>query len=333
MSSLDLTEYHMSPLACDKITIALRKNSSVESVYLNNCCIGDNGVAKFCDVLRNNSSIELLCLFGNSVGAHGVESLCFALEQNTVLTSLDLRGNDVEDDGARTLGDLLRKNSAIQSLDIGSNPAITSQGVAALAAGLKENSTMQHLGISAGRFSSTIQTLLRRNRKDRAHKEQRILHLKQLLASDRMSQQDFDAAIGRIHHPAKQQQPDERNDDGVGDGEVVTDESNSQFDTYKSNMSAALGNYYAKKSSNTLDNTSNSEKAASYSVQDTLQLAFAEFDADNSGVIDSGELSNLLTALGYPMEGADLEQLVLWLDKSGDGQISLEEFQAWWLSS
>ena len=128
MSSLDLTEYHMSPLACDKITIALRKNSSVESVYLNNCCIGDNGVAKFCDVLRHSSSIELLCLFGNSVGAHGVESLCFALEQNTVLTSLDLRGNDVEDDGARALGDLLRKNSAIQSLDIGSNPAITSQG-------------------------------------------------------------------------------------------------------------------------------------------------------------------------------------------------------------
>lgn len=57
---------------------------------------------------------------------------------------------------------------------------------------------------------------------------------------------------------------------------------------------------------------------------------FKQFDADNSGTLDSAELAKLTAALGSSLSLNELESALFILDTSGDGKVSLEEFLAWW---
>lgn len=61
-----------------------------------------------------------------------------------------------------------------------------------------------------------------------------------------------------------------------------------------------------------------------------VAVKFAEFDADHSGGLDSGELARLCQALGAPQSLNELEAALFILDKDADGKISYEEFLSWW---
>jgi hypothetical protein len=65
-------------------------------------------------------------------------------------------------------------------------------------------------------------------------------------------------------------------------------------------------------------------------LQQQVREAFESFDTDGTGHIDVQELGALTAALEYPMGGDDLVQLMAWLDKSGDGLVSLDEFMDYW---
>ena len=67
-------------------------------------------------------------------------------------------------------------------------------------------------------------------------------------------------------------------------------------------------------------------------MEDMARAAFQQFDADGTGHMDAAELGQLTAALGYTMEGQALQDLIGWLDKSGDGQVDEGEFLAWWTS-
>jgi calmodulin len=67
-------------------------------------------------------------------------------------------------------------------------------------------------------------------------------------------------------------------------------------------------------------------------LEEVIKKVFKAFDTDNSGFIDAQELADVSKELGKVMDQAELEECLKDLDQNKDGKISLEEFQAWWLS-
>lgn len=59
---------------------------------------------------------------------------------------------------------------------------------------------------------------------------------------------------------------------------------------------------------------------------DELRTAFRQFDQDNSGYIQAGEMEAVFKKLGRNLSRAEVEEVVRALDTSGDGKISFDEF-------
>ena len=64
--------------------------------------------------------------------------------------------------------------------------------------------------------------------------------------------------------------------------------------------------------------------------EDDLRVAFARFDADRSGTIETRELAHLFEALGQQPDDEAIADAMKSLDKNGDGTISFDELAAWW---
>ena len=64
--------------------------------------------------------------------------------------------------------------------------------------------------------------------------------------------------------------------------------------------------------------------------EEVVVARFKEYDRDNSGYLDTQELSALCLALGTQLSRNELESALFILDKDGDGKIELNEFVGWW---
>ena len=71
------------------------------------------------------------------------------------------------------------------------------------------------------------------------------------------------------------------------------------------------------------------EKAKSWEGM-AVEEIFAKFDADKSGSLEKAELEELVAALGIAMTSVGMDKLLAELDTDGNGDVSLEEFAAWW---
>jgi len=63
---------------------------------------------------------------------------------------------------------------------------------------------------------------------------------------------------------------------------------------------------------------------------DDLRVAFARFDADRSGTIETRELAHLFEALGQQPDDEAIADAMKSLDKDKSGSISFDELAAWW---
>mmetsp|Transcript_1919 Transcript_1919/g.2546 ORF Transcript_1919/g.2546 Transcript_1919/m.2546 type:complete len:321 (-) Transcript_1919:73-1035(-) len=57
-----------------------------------------------------------------------------------------------------------------------------------------------------------------------------------------------------------------------------------------------------------------------------ITLAFDDYDVDRNGYLDMEELGKLIAVLGSTLPA---EEVMVWMDKNGDGKISKEEFVDW----
>ena len=97
----------------------LMAGCNVTVLNLRNCQLGDGGARVLLEFLRRNTTLEKLYLTCNDIGDDGVLALAEALRSNPTLTELCLGGNDLGDDGARALVGALRSNTTLTSLDLG----------------------------------------------------------------------------------------------------------------------------------------------------------------------------------------------------------------------
>ena len=77
------------------------------------------------------------------------------------------------------------------------------------------------------------------------------------------------------------------------------------------------------------------EKTVSASQKDKeeaakLQSLWTELDQDGSGFLDRTEVSAVMEFMGKPVDDAGLDAAMQEIDKDGSGEVSFEEFLAWW---
>ena len=111
---------------------ALKHNSTLNSLHLNNCTPYDKQIDSLwaealSGALKVNSSLTNLDLRSNRIGASGAQALSDALEINTTLTKLDLSGNVIGATGARFLSKAIKINASLTALNLSDNKISTGE--------------------------------------------------------------------------------------------------------------------------------------------------------------------------------------------------------------
>jgi len=123
------------------IADALRVNSTLHALSLENNDIGDDSARAIADALRVNSILQSLNLKLNYIGDDSARAIADALRVNSTLHALSLENNDIGDDGALAIAETLRVNSTLKELDLLDN-GIGADGARAIAEALLVNSTL-----------------------------------------------------------------------------------------------------------------------------------------------------------------------------------------------
>merc|ERR1719231_1515496 len=142
VQSLEIYDATLGDLSVLFLAKCLRFNTVLRSVNLGYNNIGAQGASALAAVLKE-MKISELNLEGNSIGGYyddedefvstteGITALCEGLKKSSV-TSLNLRYNEIGPKEGAALAEGLKGNSTLQSLVLRNNP-IRDQGVSALA--------------------------------------------------------------------------------------------------------------------------------------------------------------------------------------------------------
>jgi hypothetical protein len=68
-------------------------------------------------------------------------------------------------------------------------------------------------------------------------------------------------------------------------------------------------------------------------LKEQVQAAFAKFDADGSGTLDTKEIGGIAAAVGKTFSQQELDSMTAELDKDNSGTVDYDEFEAWWLKT
>ncbi|CAE7231324.1 NLRC3 [Symbiodinium sp. CCMP2592] len=112
------------------ISEALKTNSTLTSINLAVCYIGDEGAEVIREALKNNSRLTSINLASNSIGDEGGKAVGEALKSNSTLTSINLQSNRIGVEGGKAIGEALRTNSTLTSVNLEFN-RIGDEGVKA----------------------------------------------------------------------------------------------------------------------------------------------------------------------------------------------------------
>jgi Ran GTPase-activating protein (RanGAP) involved in mRNA processing and transport len=100
---------------------ALKLNTTVVSLNLGNCTLGDEGTADIAASLKFNKTLQRLSLPNNGITSAGAIVLFTALSQNTGLKELNLANNRIDDAGGRELRDVLQRNDNVAIVNLEQN--------------------------------------------------------------------------------------------------------------------------------------------------------------------------------------------------------------------
>jgi len=138
ITGLLLQNNHIGDIGMASLAEALKANTNITGVYLTRNAIGDVGAASVADALKVNTAITAVLLTSNNIGPAGAASLAEALLVNTALARIALDSNSIGDAGATSIARALVTNKGITKVELSSNN-IGSTGVASMAKALEVN--------------------------------------------------------------------------------------------------------------------------------------------------------------------------------------------------
>lgn len=117
--------------------------------------LDDEGAHLLALALRDNTSLQSLVISHHQIGDRGAKHLAEALLVNKTLQSLDISNNLFTVKGAKRLAEALRVNETLKRLDVSHN-----LGVDVLLEGLMGNNTLQSLRASVARPMMTVGSMI-----------------------------------------------------------------------------------------------------------------------------------------------------------------------------
>ena len=122
-------------------------STSLESLNISYCEIGDVGMAALSSSLRHNTTLKHLNAGGNEFGDEGIIKLAEALNQ-TSLEELDISHCNIGDNGILALAQALSTNTSLETLNAKTSKAITTQTQDALERALLQNTSLTSLSVN-----------------------------------------------------------------------------------------------------------------------------------------------------------------------------------------
>ena len=153
---LSLQHNRLSFIGLSILAEALRENQSLETLYLNDNQICDDGIRCLAESLSTtNQTLKTLFLQNNRISNRGIRYVAEMLRSNTTLSWLYLADNHIDDEGVRILTDVLTNgNTTLEMLVLSSNSMVTDTSVPYLISMLQQNHTLKKLWIEHCRLSS-----------------------------------------------------------------------------------------------------------------------------------------------------------------------------------
>ena len=122
-------------------------STSLESLNISYCEIGDVGMAALSSSLRHNTTLKHLNAGGNEFGDEGIIKLAEALNQ-TSLEELDISHCNIGDNGILALAQALSTNTSLETLNTKTSKAITTQTQDTLERALLQNTSLTSLSVN-----------------------------------------------------------------------------------------------------------------------------------------------------------------------------------------
>ena len=126
------------------IANALRENTTLTEINLDENYIGDLGVKAIAEVLiKDNKTLKKLKLASNEFGVEGAKAIAEALKENRSLITLDIqRNNKLGNEGIKVLADALKINKTLKEINLWST-GFDNEGAKSLVEALKINKTIR----------------------------------------------------------------------------------------------------------------------------------------------------------------------------------------------
>ena len=106
---------------CDSI-LRQKQDQALRLLDVDGNDLGSDGAAAVSLLLRDNSSLSSIWLASNNIGDLGIDSLSDSLCHSSTLLTLDLENNGITAEGGALLAVALRHNSTLEKLWLGHNP-------------------------------------------------------------------------------------------------------------------------------------------------------------------------------------------------------------------
>ncbi|CAF1114022.1 unnamed protein product [Rotaria sordida] len=128
---------------------ALNNNNTLETLYLGNNYISDDGIYFLANILSiNNHTLKILVLQKNRITDRGVKYLAQMIKVNQTLIWLYLGQNEISDEGVRILTQTIQnQNHTIEMLVLSGNKLLTDLSIDYLIQMIQYNQSLKKLWI------------------------------------------------------------------------------------------------------------------------------------------------------------------------------------------
>ncbi len=152
-AGLTLFNVNIDLNAAKKIAQALKNNTTLETLYLDNNKLGDAGFGHILAALKDNNTFHGLCCDNNSISDEGAYALEEFLKNNKCIKFLTLNNNSLTNEGLNSISEGLKNNNSLKNIALYNNN-ISDLGINYIASALIANRSLEKIDLSGNNISN-----------------------------------------------------------------------------------------------------------------------------------------------------------------------------------
>jgi Ran GTPase-activating protein (RanGAP) involved in mRNA processing and transport len=165
LTVINLNNNKISAEGANYLSDALKKNTTLNEIKLDTNYISNKGSKYISDTLKTNTNFTFISLNHNKITDDGVKFISCALKTNTTLKRIDLENNYISDEGVKYISDALKTNTTLTRINLDTN-YISDEGALHLSDALKTNTTLTVINLNNNKISHDLQKLIEQQLKN-----------------------------------------------------------------------------------------------------------------------------------------------------------------------